>query len=113
MNLRPVLTNRQGRLGIAGVLVARRRRPERFAEWVLRRLNRSRRYRALIAHADDAQAAARVRARLAGSGIGFEMLEIVPLGSAIAAHAGPGALLVAVQDYEPPLALIERLGASR
>lgn len=113
LNLRPVLTNRQGRLGIAGALWARRRRPERFAEWVLRRLDRGRSYRALIAHADDAQAALQVRARLARSGFGFEMLEIVPLGSAIAAHAGPGALLVAVQDYEPPLLLLERLRASR
>lgn len=113
IGLRPVLTNREGRLGIAGVLLGAGRLPERFAAWVGRRLAAGRDYRVLIAHADDRSAAERLRAALLRVHPGLEEPEILPLGSAIAAHAGPGALLVAAQDYLPPRELLARLPGAR
>ncbi|MDW8478884.1 MAG: DegV family protein [Xanthomonadales bacterium] len=113
LGLTPVLRDRDGRLAVAGALLGRGRLPERFAAWVARRLPAGRRLRVLLAHADAPEAAERLEAALLAAVPGLEALGRIPLGGAIAAHAGPDALLVAVQDYEPPASLLARLGGGR
>ena len=86
-----------GRIATAGFFVGRRRRLERFAAHIARRLDDDVPVRIGIAHAvceDDAvRLAAELRARI-GS---VERLDVTELGTALGVHTGPGALVVATQ----------------
>lgn len=88
-----------GRLGVAGALFGRRHAPQRFAEWVLRRLPKGQRWRLVVGHcdaADDAAALLQVlRQRLQ-----IERDWLVAAGPAIGAHAGPGALVVGLLQLD-------------
>lgn len=68
--------------------------PQRFARWVARRLTPAqRRGRLLIGHCDNPTEAAALAAALQAE-FGGSLPEIVAMGAAISAHAGPGAVLV-------------------
>ena len=91
-----------GRLGFAGGLWGRHQLPERFARRIARRLDPARRYRLMVGHCDCAADAERVAATLRASIREIDRLWLVETGAAIGSHAGPGALVIGVQDYEPP-----------
>lgn len=95
-------TRPTGKLGLHGVLWGRRNQPERFARSVARHLDPARRYRVIVGHGDCADDARRVQAALQRSGRTIERCWIVDTGVAVGAHAGPGTLVIGVQDYEPP-----------
>jgi hypothetical protein len=90
-----------GRLKLAGGLFGTRRVPARFAAYVARRVDRSRRWRVIVGHcdapADGALALAAMRALL-----DCEQGWLVETGPAIGAHAGPGALVISVQAIAQP-----------
>lgn len=92
----------KGKLSLAGGLWGRRDLPERFARSIARRLDPARRYRLVVGHCDCAEDARRVQAALAASVPGIDRLWVLETGIAIGAHAGPGSLVIGVQDYEPP-----------
>lgn len=91
-----------GRLGMMGGLWGGKNLPERFARKIARRLDPARRYRVIIGHCDCAPEAQRVRAALQASGLTLDQTWVVETGVAIGAHAGPGSLVLGIQDYEPP-----------
>ncbi len=97
-----ILCSKRGRLGFHGVLWGRNRIPERFARRIARTMNPDRRYRVMISHGDCVDDAARVRSELEASGAPLDKVWTVETGVAIGAHAGPGALVIAVQEYVPP-----------
>ena len=91
-----------GRLGLMGGLWGRDNLPERFARRIARQLDPARRYRLMVGHFDCAGEAERVRSALLASVRGVDRLWLVETSVAIGAHAGPGSLVLGVQDYEPP-----------
>jgi hypothetical protein len=91
-----------GRLGLMGGLWGRDHLPERFARKIARQLDPARRYRLMVGHCDCAGDAERMKGALLASGRGIDRLWLVETGVAIGAHAGPGSLVLGVQDYEPP-----------
>ena len=91
-----------GRFAPMGGLWGHDHLPERFARTVARRLNPTRRYRLIVGHCDCAGDAERVQAALRAQVRNIDRLWLVETGIAIGAHAGPGTLVIAVQDYEPP-----------
>lgn len=92
-----------GRIGLMGGLWGRDHLPERFARKIARRLDPARRYRLIVGHCDCAGDAERVQAVLLASVRGIDRCWVVETGVAIGTHAGPGTLVIGVQDYEPPL----------
>jgi DegV family protein with EDD domain len=92
-----------GRIGLMGGVWGRDHLPERFARKVARRLDPARRYRLIVGHCDCAGDAERVQAALLASVRGIDRSWVVETGVAIGTHAGPGSLVIGVQDYEPPL----------
>ena len=59
-------------------------------------------YRVLVGHADcPAEGESLMHALLADN---VAYARLVPLGSALGAHGGPGMLVVAFQEYEAPAA---------
>ena len=91
--------NAAGRMGMAGALLGKSNVPVRFAQHVAKRVDRSKGWRLVVGHCDapddgDALLAA-LRARL-------DVREgwLVETGSAIGAHAGPGALVVSLHPLD-------------
>lgn len=85
-----------GKLAIAGALWGRRDVPARFARYVVRRLPQASRWRVMVGHCDaqaDGQALLDALRALLDCDAGW----LVEAGPAIGAHAGPQALVVAVQ----------------
>ena len=91
-----------GRIGLMGGMWGQDNLPERFARTIARRLDPARRYRLIVGHCDCAGDAERVQAALRARVRGIDSIWIVETGSAIGTHAGPGSLVIGVQDYEPP-----------
>jgi len=93
-----------GRIGFGGALWGRNHLPERFARRIAGRLDPKRRYRLMVGHGDCAEDAERVATTLRTTIREIDCLWLVETGAAIGSHAGPGALVIGVQDYEPPRA---------
>lgn len=85
-----------GRLGVVGGLFGAANQPERFGRYVARRVGRGQRLRVVVGHCDAAGDGERLLATLRQE---LDVAEgwLVETGSAIGAHAGPGALVVSVQ----------------
>ena len=99
----PVLATRpDGRVGAGGFLLGRRALRDKFARFVLRRLAPDKRYRISVGHAnaeaDGAALLEYLRTHLPHVVASY----LMPLGSALGVHGGPGMLVVAAQEYEPP-----------
>lgn len=97
-----ILCSKRGRLGFHGVLWGWGNLPERFARRVARTMDPQRRYRVIIGHGDCVADAARVQRAIEAAGKVLDRVWVVETGVAIGAHAGPGSLVIAVQEYEPP-----------
>jgi uncharacterized protein len=91
-----------GRIGFMGGLWGLDHLPERFARAIARRLDPARRYRLIVGHCDCAGDAERVQTALLARVPGIDRIWLVETGVAIGTHAGPGSLVIGVQDYEPP-----------
>jgi uncharacterized protein len=104
LRLRPVLTNTpDGNIGVGGVLVGKSRMVEKFARFVLRRLDPARPWRLIIGHADAREQGVRLREALVARLPQVQASWLVELGPALGVHAGPGALVVGAQEYDPAL----------
>jgi DegV family protein with EDD domain len=98
LRLVPVLMVRpNGSLGLGGVLFGRENPYRRFGKLLRRRLDPARRWRIGISHANVPEGAAAVREQLAGLPRA-EILPVIPLGTALGVHGGPGCIVVAAQE---------------
>jgi fatty acid-binding protein DegV len=96
----PVLGNDAvGRIRPVGVLLGRRNLREKFARFVERRMSDDRSYRILIGHANSEADGHWLLERLRGDNVAWG--RVVPLGSALGAHGGPGMLVVGLQEHAP------------
>ena len=85
-----------GKLGIRGALFGRNDVPRRFANYVSKRIDQKVRWRLLVGHCDCAADGEILLATLQQR-LDCRDAWLVEAGPAIGAHAGPGALVVAVQ----------------
>lgn len=88
-----------GRMGMAGGLFGKSNVPVRFAAYVGKRVDRAKAWRLVVGHCD---AQADGEALLAALRTRIDVREgwLVETGSAIGAHAGPGALVVSLQPMD-------------
>jgi DegV family protein with EDD domain len=101
LRLMPILGNdRKGRVRPVGVLFGRRRLREKFARYVRRRMSDDLGYRVLIGHANCEADGQWLLEQLRGDNVAWG--RVVPLGSALGTHGGPGMLVVGLQEYEAP-----------
>jgi hypothetical protein len=100
LRLMPVLGNdAAGRIRPVGVLLGRRNLREKFARFVERRMSDDWSYRILIGHANREADGHWLLERLRGDNVAWG--RVVPLGSALGAHGGPGMLVVGLQEHAP------------
>ena len=103
LSLAPLLTTAaDGRLTIGGVLIGRANLTAKFARFVGRRLKAEHRYRLLVGHGDAPAEGARLLALLKHGRSNIDRAWLVPLGTALGVHGGPGMLIVGLQQYTPP-----------
>jgi DegV family protein with EDD domain len=99
----PVVRNKaDGRIGLIGAVWGREDLPEKFARNIARRLDPTRTWRFIVGHCDCADDAERAHAALLRAVPKVDRAWIMEAGVAIGVHAGPGSLVIGVQDYEPP-----------
>ena len=103
LRLTPILSNTgDGSIGVRNFMVGRRNLLRRFAQHVAGRTRRGKTYRVAIGHANCQNDAEQLSAELLKRLPDIETTYVTELGSAVGVHAGPGALLVAIQEYRPP-----------
>jgi fatty acid-binding protein DegV len=101
LHLVPVLhADPEGRVTLAGVLVGRSDATAKFGRFVRRRMRQGRAYRVLVGHANCETEGQWLLEMLRSPTVHYARL--VPLGTALGAHGGPGMLVAAFQDYEAP-----------
>ena len=99
LGLVPILMVKPGgRLGLGGALLGRRNLYRRYGRMLRRRLDPARRWRIGISHANVPDGAATVRDELAAGLPRAEFLPVIPLGTALGVHGGPGCVVVAAQE---------------
>lgn len=86
----------EGRLKVAGGLLARARAPEAFARYVARRVPAAAGWRLVVGHADALADGERLVMALRGR-LPVVEAQLVEVGPAVGAHAGPGTLVVGLQ----------------
>jgi hypothetical protein len=74
----------------------------RFGRLLRRRLDPRRRWRIGIAHANVPEGAALVRDAVIAGLPQADVLPVIPLGTALGVHGGPGCVVVAVQELDAP-----------
>jgi len=103
LRVMPVLHNdRHGKVSVGGVLFGREDLKAKFARWVRRRMRDDVTYRMIVGHANCAADGQWVLEELSLPNVAYARL--VPIGSALGAHGGPGMLVVGLQEYEAPQA---------
>ncbi len=102
LRLTPILSNTSdGNIRVRNFMFGRRNLLLRFARHVAGQTQRRNTYRVAIGHANCQNEAEQLRKELLNKLPSIENIYITELGSAIGAHAGPGALLVSLQEYRP------------
>jgi uncharacterized protein len=82
------------------VLFGRHDLKRKFARWVRRRMRDDVTYRLIVGHANcEADGQWLLQALQLPN---VEYAKLVPIGSALGAHGGPGMLVVGLQEYEKP-----------
>jgi hypothetical protein len=102
LRLLPIVHGKaSGRLGLGGALWGRERLPERLAAAIARRFDPRQRYRLLIGHCDCADDGRRALEALRSLLPQVDRAWLIEAGTAIGAHAGPGSLVIGVQQTLP------------
>ena len=91
-----------GRLHVCGAMRDRGDLPAGYVQRVLRGIDRGRRWRAAVLHCDNASEGERVREALLRALPGADVAALLDAGSAIGAHAGRGAVVIALMPDSPP-----------
>ena len=99
LRLMPVLhADHDGRVVPGGVLIGRNDLKGKFARFVRRRMRSERSYRLLVGHANCESDGQWLLEMLRGPNVAYARL--LPVGTALGAHGGPGMLVVGVQELE-------------
>lgn len=105
LRVTPVLAVRaDGTVGLGGMLLGRSRLPARFARFLRRRLRRDQRWLLAVGHANAPAEAAALRAAVLDGMDNIDESFVVPIGTALGAHGGPGCLVAAIQPSGSPAA---------
>jgi DegV family protein with EDD domain len=101
LRVTPILHNdARGKVSAGGALLGRQDLRGQFARWIRRRMRDDVTYRLLVGHANCATDGEWLLGELSLPNVAYARL--VPIGSALGAHGGPGMLVVGLQEYEAP-----------
>jgi DegV family protein with EDD domain len=87
-----------GRVSVGGVLFGRRNLARKFARFVRRRIARDKRWLLAVGHANAPAEAGLLREMIMDGLDNIDESHILPIGTALGVHGGPGCLVVALQE---------------
>jgi DegV family protein with EDD domain len=103
LHLTPILMSRRGgKIGAGTVMIGRNDLTNRFARLIRRRLSPARRYRIAVGHANVEQNGRALLAAIVDGLTNIHSSYLTTTGTALGVHGGPGMLVCAIQEYEPP-----------
>ncbi|NBB93845.1 MAG: DegV family EDD domain-containing protein [Gammaproteobacteria bacterium] len=103
LRLNPILTaSTDGELVARGVIAGRGRTVEKFARYLLRRMDAGSTYRVIISHTDAEADARALRKRILAGHPQVDACWVVEASPAVGAHAGPGTLIAGMHVWQPP-----------
>ncbi len=103
LRLNPVLTaSPVGVLAARGVIAGRKGTVDKFARYLLRRMDAGATYRVIISHTNAEADAKALRKRLLAGHPQVDACWVVEASPAVGAHAGPGALIAGMHVWQPP-----------
>ena len=103
LHLTPILiSHRNGRVGAGTVLFGRTNVRSRFARLVRRRMRDDVGYRVAVGHANTEAEGRQLLEEICAGLDNIHARYLMPLGTALGVHGGPGMLVVGLQEYEPP-----------
>lgn len=98
LHVMPLLAvHADGRVSLGGVLFGRRNLTAKFARFVRRRIARDRRWTLAVGHANAPREAEALRTLLRAGRDNVDEGFVVPIGTALGVHGGPGCLVVSIQ----------------
>lgn len=102
LGLSPVLASHaDGRIAPAGMLFGRRHRRDKLVRFITRRMQAGQHYRIGIGHANAETEAHCLLDELRRAHPQIESAFVMPVGSTLTAHGGPGTLVVGMQPSSP------------
>jgi DegV family protein with EDD domain len=103
LHLTPILiSHRNGKVGTGTVLFGRQNVRSRFARLVRRRIHDDVGYRVAVGHANAEAEGRQLLGEICDGLDNIHASYLMPLGTALGVHGGPGMLVVGLQEYEPP-----------
>jgi hypothetical protein len=103
LHLTPILiSQRNGRIGAGTVLLGRNNVRSRFARLVRRRMRDDVGYRVAVGHANAQAAGSQLLEEICAGLDNIHARYLMPLGTALGVHGGPGMLVAGLQEYEAP-----------
>ncbi|MDX1454080.1 MAG: DegV family protein [Gammaproteobacteria bacterium] len=103
LNITPVLTAKpDGAVKSGGVFFGREPFVEKFHRFISKRIDRSKTWRVFVSHCNTPKEGQQMLDLLCKSIPKVESSWLMDTGSALGVHAGPGSLVVGVQEYEAP-----------
>jgi hypothetical protein len=100
--LNPVLTNfPDGSIAAGGFIFGRRNATDKFARFILGRIDLSKTYRLGVGHARNHEQAQHLLAKLLEGMPSVHSHFVTEVGTALGAHGGPGTLVVGLQEHVP------------
>lgn len=103
LHLTPVLTaTPDGFIKAGGILFGRRHMTEKFARFIARKARAGVAYRLGVGHCNAAEEGEALLALLRAAIPQLESSYLMEVGPALGVHAGPGSLVVGLQEYLPP-----------
>jgi fatty acid-binding protein DegV len=95
-------THADGHVGPGGVLFGRSDLQAKFVRFVARRMKAGQSYRVGIGHANAEAAGRELQERFDLAHPNIESSFLMPVGSALSVHGGPGTLVVGIQAIPKP-----------
>jgi uncharacterized protein len=101
LRISPLLTNHaDGKIGVGGALFGSSNQHEKFVRFLLKCMQAGGRYRIGIGHARAPDEGQWILEQLKERHGAIESSFLMPLGSALSAHGGPGTIVVGVQERD-------------
>jgi len=101
LRLSPILMNHpDGRVAPGGTLFGRSHLLEKFVRYIVKRMDPAKTYRIGVGHANAAALGQKALDRMQRLHPAIRSSFLMPVGSALSVHGGPGTLVVGVQEME-------------
>ena len=103
LHVTPILINQKnGRVEAGRAIFGRRNLRTRFASLVRRSINPGIGYRVAVGHANAEEEGRRLLEEICAGLDNVRARYLMPLGTALGVHGGPGMLVAGIQEYAPP-----------